>query len=131
MGFGLLLCAYFLVSFMSVAIGDYCFATFIFGAMVSLSAIAKLKDYNPRFKWLYPFSALYGLLALFFAVKVLDGLFLWNLPLYSSLVEGIVEWGKFIAEIGFTVIALWSAAEIAATVGLDKHRERADRKSVV
>ena len=130
MGFGLLLCAYFLFSFMSVAIGDYCFATFIFGAMVSLPAIAKLKDYNPRFKWLYPFSAFYGLLALFFAAKVLDGLFLWNLPLYSPLVEGIAEWGKFVAEIGFTVIALWSSAEIAATVGLDKHRERAVRDIV-
>ena len=127
MGFGLLLCAYFLFSFMSVAIGDYCFATFIIGAMVASKAIGGLKDYNPRFNWLYPFAALYGLLAIYFAARVLDDLFLWNLPLYTPLVEGIVEWVKFGSELGFTVIALWSSAEIAATVGLDKHRERAVR----
>ena len=127
MGFGLHLCAYFLFSFMSVAIGDYCFATFIIGAMVAAKAISGLKDYNPRFNWLYPFAALYGLLAIFYAVKMLDGLLLWNLPLYGTVVTGIVEWGRFVAEVGFTVIALWSSAEIAASVGLDRHRERAVR----
>ena len=130
MGFGLLLCAYFLVSFMSVAIGDYCFATFIIGAMVAAKAISGLKDYNPRFNWLYPFAALYGLLAIYFATKMLDGLLLWNLPLYSPLAESIAEWVKFGAELGFTVIALWSSAEIAASVALDKHRERAIRNIV-
>ena len=130
MGFGLLLCAYFLFTFMSVAIGDYCFATFIIGAMVALKAVTGLKDYNPRFVWLYPFAALYGVMAVFFAARMLDGLFLWNLPLYSPLVEGMVEWVKFAAELGFTVIALWSSAEIAATVGLDKHRERAVRNMI-
>jgi hypothetical protein len=42
-------------------------------------------------------------------------------------VTGIVEWVRFVAEVGFTVIALWSSAEIAASVGLDRHRERAVR----
>ena len=112
---------------MSVAIGDYCFATFIIGAMVAAKAISGLKDYNPRFNWLYPFTALYGLLAIYFAVKMLDGLLLWKLPLYGPVVEGIAEWVKFGAELGFTVIALWSSAEIAASVGLDRHRERAVR----
>ena len=130
MGFGLLLCAYFLFTFMSVAISDYCFATFIIGAMVAANAIKGLKDYNPRFNWLYPFAALYGIMAIYFAARVLDGHFLWNLPLYSPLVEGIAEWVKFGTELGFTVIALWSSAEIAATVGLDKHRERAVRNIV-
>lgn len=127
MGFGLLLCAYFLFTFMSVASGDYCFATFIIGAMVAAKAIKGLKDYNPRFNWLYPFAALYGLLAVFFAIRTLDGLLLWNLPLYGTVVTGIVEWVRFVAEVGFTVIALWSSAEIAASVGLDRHRERAVR----
>ena len=130
MGFGLLLCAYFLFTFMSVAIGDYCFATFIIGAMVAAGAIKGLKDYNPRFNWLYPFAALYGIMAIYFAARMLDGLFLWNLPLYTPLIVGIVEWVKFGTELGFTVIALWSSAEIAATVGLDRHRERAVRDIV-
>ena len=127
MGFGLLLCAYFLFTFMSVAIGDYCFATFIIGALVASRAISGLKDYNPRFSWLYPFAAAYGLMAIFFAVRMMDGLFLWNLPLQNPIVENIVEWIRFVAEVGFTAIALWSSAELAATVGLDRHRERAIR----
>lgn len=130
MGFGLLLCAYFLFTFMSVAIGDYCFATFIIGAMVAGRAITGLKDYNSRFNWLYPFAALYGIMAIFFAIRMMDGLFLWKLPLYSPLVESIAEWVKFIAELGFTVIALWSSAEIAASVVLDKHRLRAVRNII-
>ena len=127
MGFGLLLCAYFLFTFMSVAIQDYCFATYIIGAMVAAKAISKLKDYNPRFNWAYPFAALYGILALYFAARVLDGHFLWKLPLYGTVIGGVAEWAKFIAELGFTVMALWSSAEVAASVGLDKHRERAVR----
>ena len=69
-------------------------------------------------------------MALYFAAKVLDGLLLWNLPLYGSVVEGVVEWVKFATELGFTVISLWSASEIAASVGLSKHRERAIRDIV-
>ena len=130
MGFGLLLCAYFLFTFMSVAIADYCFATFIIGALVASRAIRGLKDYNPRFGWLYPFAALYGVMAVFFAVRLLDGLFLWDLPLYSPLVEGIAEWLRFAVEVGFTGIALWSSAELAFSVGLDRHRERAIRNIV-
>ena len=130
MGFGLLLCAYFLFTFMSVAIENYCFATFIIGALVASRAIRGLKDYNPRFTWLYPFAALYGVMSIFFAARVLDGLFYWNLPLYSPLVEGIAEWCRFVVEVGFTVIALWSSAELAASVGLSKHRERGIRNIV-
>ena len=130
MGFGLLLCAYFLFTFMSVAIGDYCFATFIIGALVASKAIAGLKDYNPRFTWLYPFAALYGLMSIFFAARVASELFYLNLPLYSPLIEGVAEWCRFVVEVVFTVIALWSSAELAATVGLTKHRERAVRNMI-
>ncbi len=130
MGFGLLLCSYFLLTFMSVAIGDYCFATYILAAMVGIRAIGGLKDYNPRFTWLYPFTALYGLLAVFYAARILDDLFLWNLPIHDGVPHVLAEWVRFITELGFTVIALWSSAELAASVGLDKHRERAIRNTV-
>ena len=130
MGFGLLLCSYFLVSFMSVAVGDYCFATYIIAAMVGVKAIGGLKDYNPRFAWLYPFTAVYGLLAIFFAARVLDDLFLWGLPIRDGVVDVVVEWVRFVTELGFTLIALWSSAELAATVGLDKHRERGLRNMI-
>ena len=130
MGFGLLLCSYFLLTFMSVAIGDYCFATYIIAAMVGIKAIGGLKDYNPRFAWLYPFASVYGLLAVFFALRVLDDLFLWNLPIHDGLAQTLADWVRFAAELGFTLIALWSSAEVAASVGLDRHRERALRNTV-
>ena len=136
MGFGLLLCAYFLFTLMSVAIGDYCFATFIIGALVASRAIRGLKDYNPRFGWLYPFVALYGLLAVYHALVVLGGVegifYEWNLPIGTENgIDRIISGGvQIIAEIGFTVIALWSSAELASSVGLAKHRERAVRNIV-
>ena len=130
MGFGLLLCSYFLLSFMSVAIGDYCFATYILSALVAVRAISGLKDYNPRFTWLYPFTILYGLLAVFNSARVLDDLFLWGLPIREGFIQTVVEWVRFIAELGFTLIALWSSAEVAASVGLDKHRLRGYRNMI-
>lgn len=130
MGFGLLLCAYFLFTFMSVGIGDYCFATYIIGAMVAIIAAGKLKDYNPRFNRLYPFAALYGVLAVYFAALVLDDLFLLGLPIRAAAVGAVVEWLQFVAELGFTLIALWAAGELATSVGLERHRERAYRNMV-
>ena len=130
MGFGLLLCSYFLLSFMSVAIGDYCFATYVVSALVAVKAIGGLKDYNPRFTWLYPFAALYGILSIFFAARVLDDLFLWNLPLRGEAVQTLIEWVRFVAELGYTMVALWSSAEIAASVALDKHRQRGYRNMI-
>mgnify|MGYP002513256496 CR=1 FL=1 len=119
MGFGLLLCSYFLLSFMSVAIGDYCFATYILAAMVGIKAIGGLKDYNPRFTWLYPCLAVYGLLSMFYAARVLDDLFLWNLPIHDGIAQTLAEWIRFAAELCFTLIALWSSAELAASVGVE------------
>lgn len=130
MGFGLLLCSYFLFSFMSVAIGDYCFATYILSALVATRAISGLKDYNPRFNWLYPFAALFGILSVFYAARVLDDLFLWGLPIRTGIVQTLAEWIRFVAELGYTLVALWSAAEIAASVGLDKHRTRGYRNMI-
>ena len=130
MGFGLLLCSYFLLSFMSVAIGDYCFATYILSALVATRAISGLKDYNPRFSWLYPFTVIYGLLAIFYGARVLEDIFMWDLPIREGIAVTIAEWMHFIGELGFTLIALWSSAELAASVGLEKHRLRGYRNMV-
>lgn len=130
MGFGYLLCSYFLLSFMSVAVGNYCFATYILAALAAMKAIDGLEDYNPRFKWLYPFVALYGLMALFYGARVLDDLFLWNLPIHDGAAQMVIEWVNFIAELGFTLVALWSSAEIAVTVSLEKHYRRGYRNMI-
>ncbi len=128
MGFGLLLCAYFLLTFMSVGIGDYVFLTYVLGAMLTVSAVGKLKDYNPRFNYLYPPALLYCLLALYRFLIVIADLALWDLPiLQNTTVVTVSEWTKFLAELGYSVVALWSSAEIAASTGLSKHRVRAWR----
>ncbi len=130
MGLGLLLCAYFLLTFMSVGIGDYCFVTYIIGAVVTLYAVEKLGDYNPRFRWLYPAAALYGMLAVYYLVLALGDVFLWNLPLRTDLVQTIVSWGQFAAELAYSAIALWSLYELARSVGLTKHRTRTLRNLI-
>ncbi len=128
MGFGLLLCAYFLLTFMSVGVGEYVFLTYVLGAMVTVSAVGKLKEYNPRFHYLYPFALLYCLAAVYHLLGVLSDAFLWDLPfLASGPLPAVVEWGQFIAELGYAVMSLWASAELAASVGLDKHRTRAWR----
>ncbi len=131
MGFGLLLCAYFLLTFMSVGVGDYVFLTYVLGAMVTVSAVGKLRDYNPRFTYLYPPALLYCLLAIYHLLLVIADVALWDLPiLQSPTLLTIVEWGQFVAECGYAALALWSSAELAASVGLSKHRIRAFRNLV-
>ncbi len=131
MGFGLLLCAYFLLTFMSAGIGDYVFLTYVLGAMVTLSAVGKLKDYNPRFNYLCPPALLYCLLAVYRLVIMLSDVFLWDLAaLRSPTVGTAAEWVLFVAELGYAAVALWASAELAASVGLAKHQSRAWRNLV-
>lgn len=131
MGFGLLLCAYFLLTFMSVGIGDYCYVTYLLGALVASRAVEhQLKAYNPRFRLLYIPTALYALLAVYFTLLAVDDVFLLGLPLRGTVVTAVVSWVQFITELSFSVVALWSSAEIAASVGLDRHRDRAKRNLV-
>ncbi len=131
MGFGLLLCAYFLITFMSVGIGDYAFATYLIGALVTLRAVGSLKDYNPRFKALYPVAGVYLLLALFRAALVLDDLFLWGLPLHGEVPTTVQSVLQFACEFSFSLLALWAATELAAEVGLARHTTKGKRNLVL
>ena len=130
MGFGLLLCAYFLFTFMSVGVGDYAFLPYLLGAVVTVFAVDKLKAYNPRFKYLYPVAALYAVLSVYGLVTVVASLALWDMPILDGVLATVASWAQFIAEISFAVLALWASAEVAASVGLDKHRTRAWRNVV-
>ncbi len=130
MGLGLLLCAYFLFTFMSVAIGEFAVVTYLVGVFAASAAIEKLKAYNPRFRWLWAALPLYILIALFYAVSMLDNAFLWGLPIHSALVTQLVSWAQFVAELAYSVIALWSLAELAWSVGLEKQRARAWRNLI-
>ncbi len=133
MGFGLLLCAYFILTLMSFGLGstNYLFITYLLGAMVTVPAVNKLKDYNPRFGALYASATLYGLLAVYYAVREVADIALWELPLLEGTVAlTVVAIAQLVAEISYAVIALWSSAEIAASVNLNKHRIRALRNMV-
>ncbi len=127
MGFGLLLCAYFLFTFMSVGIGDFCFVTYLVGALVALRAVRGLKDYNPRFAYLYPAVAIYALLAVYFALIFVEDIFMLGLPIHAEVLTTVVNVLRFVAELAFSAVALWSSAELAATVGLKKHQARGMR----
>ncbi len=128
MGFGLLLCAYFLLTFMSVGIGNYCFVTYIAGVMVTARAVGKLRSYNPRFRWLYPVALVYALLGIYYLLVVLGDLFLWPTP--DKLIVTVTGGVQLAAEFVYAVIALWSAAEVAASVDLERHRTRALRNLI-
>ena len=127
MGFGLLLCAYFLLTFMSVGVGDYAFLPYLLGAAVAVLAVDKLKAYNPRFKYLYPVAAVYALLAIYGLVTVVANLALWDIPVLEGILASVASWAQFVSEFAFAVLALWASAEVAASVGLAKHRARAWR----
>lgn len=127
MGFGLLLCAYFLFTFMSVGIGDYAFATYLIGALVAVRAIDSLKDYNPRFSYLYPAAGVYLLLALFRGALVLDDIFLWGLPLHGTIVTTVYSAVRFACELAFSGLALWASIELACEVGLPRHASKGKR----
>lgn len=139
MGLGWLLCAYFVLHCMTAGIpginsdnpfADLVCILYLVGALAGMYAIEKLKDYNPRFAWLSVPILVYTLLAVFSLARfVCITVFLMNGVTFFSnpLLLRILEWVQFAAELSFTVIALWSTAELAASVGLDKHRERAWR----
>ncbi len=133
MGFGLLLCAYFILTLMSAGLGtvNYVFIPYLIGAMVTLPAVAKLKEYNPRFAYLYPSACLYCLLAVYYFVLEIANFALWDIPiLMNSTTVTVVAAVQLTAEISYAAIALWSSAEIAASVGLSKHRTRALRNLI-
>lgn len=131
MGFGLLLCAYFILTFMSVGVGNYCFVTYIIGAMIAAQAAGKLKAYNPRFAWVIGFSVAYGLLAVYYTALCVDDWFLLGWPIRGAVISTVVEWAQFLCELGMTAVILWSSVELSISVGLDKLRVRGIRNGIL
>ncbi len=133
MGFGLLLCAYFILTLMTAGLGtsNWICIFYMIGAMVTVPAVERLKEYNPRFVYLYPVSLTYCLVAVYHLLLELQIFFLWDIPfLESGALEIAASAVQFAAELAYAVIALWSSAEIAASVNLEKHRARALRNII-
>lgn len=130
MGFGLLLCGYFILTFMSFGMGSYSFAAYIIGAVVTANAAMKLKDYCPRFGMLTAAAGIYLILGIYDVVVFLDELFLWKLMPVTGLLTTAVDRARFFAEIFFHVMLLWSVMTIAADVEEEKIKGKAIRNMV-
>ncbi len=130
MGFGLLLCGYFILTFMSFGMGGYSFAAYIIGAVVMANAALKLKDYCPRFAMLIAASGIYLLLGIFDVVSFLDELFLWSvIPTADSFVTA-VTYVRFFTEAFLHAVLAWSVITIATDVEEDKIKASAIRNAV-
>lgn len=130
MGFGLLLCGYFILTLMSFGIADYSFATYIIGGFVTASAAYRLKDYCPRFSLLIAAAGIYMLLGVYDVVAFMDELFLWNLlPMEGGIVTAL-DRVRFFAELFFHAVLLWSVMTIASDVEEDKIRASSIRNLI-
>ena len=122
MGFGLLLCGYFFLSMMSVGVGEYVFATYLIGGVVSLWAAVKLKDYCTRFVLCGVTSVLYILIALYFALSVFNDWFLLDLSfaVAQGTVYSVVELVSVLVEFCHTVFLLWAIYDLSRSLSIDR-----------
>ncbi len=142
MGLGWLLCSYFVLHCMtagipSITASDSIFADlvcilYILGALAGMRAIEKLKAYNPRYAWLYAPLAAYACLAVFSLVRFVNYHFLLAdlSVLFGETVETVASLVQFAAELAFSLIALFSSAELAASVGLQRQQSKATRNMI-
>ncbi|MBE6586520.1 MAG: hypothetical protein E7645_08420 [Ruminococcaceae bacterium] len=131
MGFGLLLCGYFILTFMSFAIGEYTFATYIIGAVVVANAALKLKEYCPRFGMLMAAAGIYIFLGMYDTLNFLDELFLWDVMPTGQTLDFVVAEVRFFAELFFHAMLLWSVMSIAADVEENSIRKKAIRNTIL
>lgn len=131
MGFGLLLCGYFILTFMSFSIGEYTFATYIVGAVVVAHAALKLKDYCPRFGMLMAASGIYILLGLYDMFGFFDQLFLWGVMPTDPTLDFVVAEVRFFAELFFHAMLLWGVMTIASDVEETAIQKKALRNMVL
>lgn len=125
MGFGLLLCGYFVLTLMTVGMGEYSFAAYIIGGMVALKATLSLKDYNPRFSLAACASAAYVLLGVYHAFGFLDTIFLWGIFPAEGMLHTVAQAVGYGIELAFHGFTLWSVMELAGELNLVKIKSRA------
>ena len=131
MGFGLMLCGYFILTFMSFGMGEYGFAAYIIGGAVSMMAAGKLYEYKHRFALCIGTSIAYMVLGVYDAVGCLDTLLLWELPLFGEAVSGVMDILRFALELGHTLCLLWAVMELSSAAGVEKVRGGAMRNAIL
>ncbi|MCQ2430402.1 MAG: hypothetical protein MJ192_08730 [Clostridia bacterium] len=127
MGFGLLLCGYFILTFMSFAAGEYAFAAYIIGGTVCFFAASKLYEYKHRFAITVGTSLAYILIGVYYGVVCMDHLLLWELPVTSAAVIRVMDEILFAVELVHILGALWAVYELASQVGVERVRSGVER----
>lgn len=125
MGFGMLLCGYFIIFMMSFGMGGYSFVALLAGGLVSYAAAGRLKDYCPSFIATAVCSVLVTLIGVWGAIVFFDSTFLWGLPFVNVDVKYVVDYADAVLASVFHVCMLYSISELAGDLALDKIRSRA------
>lgn len=131
MGFGLLLCAYFMLTFMPVGMGTYSFAVYIIAGILSLKATLNLKDYCPKFGFVSLVSLLYVLYGVYHTFVFLDNLFLWGVSPTGQMVDAFTQAGGYAIEFAFHVFMLLSIMDLTRELGMVKLQSRATTNLVL
>ena len=130
MGFGWLLCGYFILMLTSMGMGEYTFVAYLIGGAITANAAGKLKDYCPRFLFTLGFAVVYSLIGLYQGFLWLDDLFLWAPPIHSEWVGELVDTLRFLAEVGLHASMFLAIYELATSLDLQKIRTRTLRNAI-
>lgn len=130
MGFGWLLCGYFILMLTSMGMGEYTFVAYLIGGVITANAASKLKDYCPRFLFTLGFAAAYALIGLYQGFLWLDDLFLWGLPVRSVWFSELVETVRFLAEVGLHTSVFLGIYDLSTSLDLQKIRARTLRNAI-
>ena len=131
MGFGLMLCGYFILTFMSFGMGEYGFAACFIGGGISMVAAGKLYEYKHRFALCVGTSIAYMALGVYYAGACLDNLMLLELPLFGEAVSGVMDIVRFALELVHTLCLLWAVMELSTAAGVEKVRVGALRNAIL
>lgn len=124
MGFGLLLCGYFVLFMMSFGMAQYGFAAMLIGGFISFCAAGRLKDYCVSFKWTMVMSVIYVLLGIWQGVAFLNDMFLFDLKLFD-VAAPIIVYVDFALGTAYNLFMLYSVLELSGQLGLVKIKSRA------
>ena len=130
MGFGWLLCGYFVLMLTSMGMGEYTFVAYLIGGVITTNAASKLKDYCPRFFFTLGFAAVYCMIGLYQGFLWLDDLFLWGLPVRSQSLGELVGTIRFLAEVGLHASMFFGIYELSTSLNLQKLRIRTLRNAI-
>lgn len=131
MGFGLMLCGYFILTLMSFGMGAYSFAAYMLGGVISFIAAGKLYAYKHSFSVCMGTSVFYMLLGVYYAMATLDTALLWNLPLFRESVTKGLSTAVYLLETAHTLAMLWAVRALAESAGVEKVREGAGRNAIL